>query len=122
MPKLLVIDDEPSIHFSIEQVFAKDVIQVFGAESAADGLRLAEEESPDVILLDIRLGDRSGLEVFHDLRRIDPRSLIVFITGYGTHRHRDRGHETGGLRLPGQAAATPVNFNRWSIRRWPSAD
>ena len=84
MPKLLVIDDEPGIHFSIGRVFSHDVIQIISAESADVGLRLAAEESPDVILLDVRLGDRSGLEVFHDLRRIDPRSLIIFITGYGT--------------------------------------
>jgi two-component system nitrogen regulation response regulator GlnG len=84
MPKLLVIDDEPGIHFSIGRVFAQQAVQLFSAESAEDGLRLAAEESPDVILLDIRLGDRSGLDVFQDLRRIDPRSLIVFITGYGT--------------------------------------
>ena len=84
MAKLLVIDDEPSIRFSIEQVFAEDGIQILGAETAAEGLQLAADESPDVILLDIRLGDRSGLEVFHDLRRLDPRSLIIFITGHGT--------------------------------------
>ena len=35
-------------------------------------------------MLDIRLGDRSGLDVFHDLRRLDPKSLIIFITGHGT--------------------------------------
>jgi len=84
MAKLLVIDDEPSIHFSIEQVFADESVQVLGAETAAEGLQLAADESPDVILLDIRLNDRSGLEVFHDLRRLDPRSLIIFITGHGT--------------------------------------
>ncbi len=84
MPTLLVIDDQPGIHFSIGRVFADDDIQVLGAETAEDGLRLATEEAPDVILLDIRLGDRSGLDVFHDLRRIDPRSLIIFITGFGT--------------------------------------
>jgi nitrogen regulation protein NR(I) len=84
MAKLLVIDDEPTIRFSIEQVFAEESVQVLGAETAAEGLQLAAEESPDVILLDIRLGDRSGLEVFHDLRRLDPRSLIIFITGHGT--------------------------------------
>ena len=48
MPKLLVIDDEPSIRFSIEQVFADDGIEVLGAETADEGLRLAAEESPDV--------------------------------------------------------------------------
>ena len=59
-------------------------IQVISAETPDEGLRLASEEFPDVILLDIRLGERSGLDIFHDLRRIDPRNLIIFITGYGT--------------------------------------
>lgn len=84
MPKLLVIDDEPNIRFSIEQVFDGSDVCVLGAETAEEGLRLADAESPDVIMLDIRLGNRSGLEVFHDLRRMDPKSLVIFITGYGT--------------------------------------
>jgi two-component system, NtrC family, nitrogen regulation response regulator GlnG len=84
MAKLLVIDDESSIRFSIDQVFAEESVDVLGAETAAEGLQLAAEESPDVILLDIRLGDQSGLDVFHDLRRIDPKFLIIFITGHGT--------------------------------------
>jgi two-component system nitrogen regulation response regulator GlnG len=84
MAKLLVIDDEPSIHFSIVEVFADEAVQVLSAETAAEGLQLAAEESPDVVLLDIRLSDRSGLELFRDLRRLDPRSLIIFITGHGT--------------------------------------
>ncbi len=84
MPKLLVIDDEPNICFSIEQVFEHGDVRVLGAETAEKGLRLASKESPDVILLDIKLGNRSGLEVFHDLRRIDPKCLVIFITGFGT--------------------------------------
>ncbi len=84
MPTLLVIDDEASIRFSIEQVFDGPEVRVLEAETAEMGLRLAAEESPDVILLDIRLGDRSGLEVFRDLRQIDRRALVVFITGFGT--------------------------------------
>jgi two-component system, NtrC family, nitrogen regulation response regulator GlnG len=84
MPKLLVIDDEPNIHFSIAHVFDDENIQVLGAETADEGLRLASEESPDVILLDIRLGDRSGMDLFHQLRDIDPKTLIIFITGHGT--------------------------------------
>ncbi len=84
MPKLLIIDDEPGIRFSIEQVFDSGSVQVFSADCAEEGLRLAAEESPDVILLDIKLGDRSGLELFHDLRGIDPKCLIVFVTGHGS--------------------------------------
>lgn len=84
MPTLLVIDDEASIRFSIEQVFDGPEVRVVGADTAEAGLRLAAEESPDVILLDIRLGERSGLDVFRDLRKSDPRALVVFITGFGT--------------------------------------
>lgn len=84
MPRLLVIDDESSIQLSIKAVFHRTDVTVLGAESADEGIRLTAEQSPDVILLDIKLGVDSGLEVFHELRRIDPRCLIIFITGFGT--------------------------------------
>ncbi|HJT31258.1 MAG TPA: sigma-54 dependent transcriptional regulator [Pirellulales bacterium] len=84
MLKLLVIDDEPNIRYSIEQVFAGGKITVLTADTADEGLRLAAEHSPDVIMLDIRLGHRSGLDVFHQLRQIDPKSLVIFVTGHGT--------------------------------------
>ena len=84
MPKLLVIDDEPSVRLSIKAVFAREDVTVSGAETAEEGLRLTAEQSPDVILLDIKLGSRSGLDVFHELRHMDPRVPIIFITGFGT--------------------------------------
>jgi two-component system, NtrC family, nitrogen regulation response regulator GlnG len=84
MPKLLVVDDESSIRLSIKAVFSHKDVTVLGAETAEEGIRLTLEQFPDVILLDIKLGPASGLDVFHELRRIDPRCLIIFITGYGT--------------------------------------
>lgn len=82
--KLLVIDDEPNIRYSIGQVLGSENVAVLGAATAEEGLHLAEEHSPDVILLDIRLGSSSGLQVFEQLRQIDPKSLVIFITGHGT--------------------------------------
>ena len=84
MPKLLVVDDESSIRLSIKAVFNRTDVTVLGAETAEEGMRLTVEHSPDVILLDIKLGTASGLDVFYELRRIDPRCLIIFITGFGT--------------------------------------
>jgi len=84
MPKLLVVDDEPFVRFSISQVFAHGEVKLLEAASADEGLRLAAEQSPDVILLDIRLGMRSGLDVFQELRRMNPKCLVIFITGHGT--------------------------------------
>lgn len=84
MPKVLVIDDEPNVRFSIERVLAENGVQIMGAGTADEGLSIAAQEAPDVILLDIKLGDRNGLDVFRNLRQIDPKSLVIFITGFGT--------------------------------------
>jgi DNA-binding NtrC family response regulator len=84
MQTLLVIDDEAGIRFTIREVLQSDELRVLVAENSEEGLRLARQESPDVILLDIRLGNATGLNVFHALREIDPKVLVVFITGHGT--------------------------------------
>lgn len=84
MYKLLIVDDEPSIRFSIGQVFSDDDVAVLTAETPAEGIRLVAEESPDVVLLDIRLGNEDGREVFEKLREQDAKCLVIFITGHGT--------------------------------------
>jgi two-component system nitrogen regulation response regulator GlnG len=84
MPKLLIVDDEPNVRFTLREVLQRDELEVLEAATADEALQLAAREMPEVVLLDIWLGDRSGLDVFHDLRRIDPRVLIIFITGHGT--------------------------------------
>src|SRR5215471_10359843 len=84
MPTLLLIDDEAGIRFTIREVLQSEELRVLAAENSTDGLRLAREESPDVVLLDIRLGSESGLDLFQQLRAIDPKLLVVFITGHGT--------------------------------------
>lgn len=84
MPHLLIIDDDPHIHVSIAAVFAAEEVQIACAQTAEEGLRLVSEIRPDVILLDIRLGTRSGLDVFTRLQAIDPKSLVIFMTGHGS--------------------------------------
>lgn len=82
--KLLVIDDEPNIRYSIEQVFARQGYTVLTAATEEEGVQRVVDEAPDVVLLDIRLGNRDGLEVFERLRQRDSKCLIIFVTGHGT--------------------------------------
>ena len=84
METLLVIDDEPGICKTIQTVLSSDELRVLSASTADDGIRLLREESPYVVLLDIRLGKFSGLELFQQIHEIDPRTLVIFITGHGT--------------------------------------
>ena len=84
MATLLLVDDEPSIRHAFQRAFRPPAVEVLTAESAAAGLELARQCHPDVIVLDIHLPDRSGLETLSLLREIDARSPVIFITGKST--------------------------------------
>jgi DNA-binding NtrC family response regulator len=84
MPRLLVIDDEPSILHAFRRAFDDPQIELLTAETAAAGEHIVREDRPDVIVLDLNLPDRSGLECFENIKRIDRRIPVIFITGHGT--------------------------------------
>lgn len=84
MESLLVVDDEPSVRCAVKEVMESDRLRVLVADCAAEATRLYRQERPLLVLLDVRLGRESGLDLFTALRAIDPKALIVFITGHGT--------------------------------------
>jgi two-component system nitrogen regulation response regulator GlnG len=84
MPTLLVIDDEPSVRYSFRHVYAGGETEVIEAATAAEGEAKVREHNPDVVVLDLQLPDRSGLEVFRTIQADDPKRPVIFITAHGT--------------------------------------
>jgi two-component system nitrogen regulation response regulator GlnG len=84
MPKLLVIDDESSVCYSFRRVFGSAETEVVTAETAAAGLEKLQTVRPDVVVLDLQLPDRNGLDVFGDIQAADPKRPVIFITAHGT--------------------------------------
>ncbi|HEY1860292.1 MAG TPA: sigma-54 dependent transcriptional regulator [Gemmataceae bacterium] len=84
MPILLVIDDEESVRYSFRRVFEGDQVEVVTARTAAEGLERLRERDPDVVVLDLQLPDRSGLAIFHEIRSLDAKRPVIFITAHGT--------------------------------------
>ena len=80
--KILVVDDEPNILYVIERCFASSKMKVVTASNARAGLQVFQAERPDVALLDIRLPDKSGLDLFQELRAIDARVPVILMTAY----------------------------------------
>lgn len=82
--KILVIDDEEAICFAFRRYFQRRGFAVTVAATGAEGEQRFAEISPDIVFLDVRLPDGSGLDVLERLREIDPRACVVVITAYGT--------------------------------------
>jgi DNA-binding NtrC family response regulator len=81
---LLVIDDEPGIRDSLEMLLSSEGYSVELAENAAAGMQRLERRPFDVVLLDMMLPDRSGLEVLREIRAASPTLAVLMITAYGS--------------------------------------
>src|SRR6516162_6018598 len=81
MAHVLLIDDDPAlIPEQVRQAFPAPRYRVEVAGTGAEGLERVRAEPPDVILLDLRLPDQSGLEVYQQVRQIDARIPVIFVT------------------------------------------
>jgi two-component system nitrogen regulation response regulator GlnG len=82
MPRLLIVDDEPNLAYSLQKSLQTDELEVVTAATARRGLETVEQELPDAIILDVRLPDMSGLEAFDRIRQFDPRVPVIVITAF----------------------------------------
>ena len=78
--KLLVVDDEHLIRWSLEQNLKKQGYEVVTAGSGEDALRLVREEQPDLVLLDIQLPGISGIDVLEKIKEHDEDIIVVMVT------------------------------------------
>jgi two-component system nitrogen regulation response regulator GlnG len=83
VPKLLVIDDEPAVLQLFRRVFQAPEFAVLTASTAQAGLCRVRDEQPDTVMLDVLLPDSSGLDVFAEVQRIDPKLPVIFMTASG---------------------------------------
>jgi DNA-binding NtrC family response regulator len=81
MDRVLLIDDDAGlIHEQVRQAFPRPGYDVQVADTGSEGIASVRARAPDVILLDLRLPDRSGLAVFQAIREIDARIPVIFVT------------------------------------------
>ena len=85
--RLLIVDDHERFRTVARRTLEREGYEVVGeAGDAAGGVDLAGQLRPDVVLLDVMLPDRSGLEVIGDLRAQDPEVAVVLIS---THNEEE---------------------------------
>ena len=81
--KILVIDDEKLIRWTLEQHLVKEGYEVVTADSAEKGIAIINEEVPDLVLLDNRLPEMTGLELLEKINIQERGLMVIMITAYG---------------------------------------
>lgn len=80
--RILVIDDERGPRESLRMVLKYDY-EIFLADRVDGGVELLREKRPDLVIMDIRMPEKSGIEGLQEIREIDPNVSIIMLTGYG---------------------------------------
>jgi len=81
---VLVVDDESDIRESLEVLLGSEGYAVDLAQNATEGLHKMESRGYDLVLLDLMMPDRSGMEVLQEVRQRDRDTPIFMITAYGS--------------------------------------
>lgn len=79
--RILFVDDDASVLKSLSEYFERLGHQVFRASSGKEGLKLYDQQRPDVVVLDLFMPEMSGMEVLEVLSR--RQAMVIMLTGYG---------------------------------------
>jgi DNA-binding NtrC family response regulator len=92
---VLIVDDEAEIRESLETLLQLEGYRVVTAGSAQEGLAQIGERAFDVVLLDLALPDRNGMEVLGEIRIANPQQAVIMVTAYGTVENAVRAMQSG---------------------------
>jgi len=82
--RVLIVDDEEAVRSSLKMIFEYEGYEVLLAANGPVGLKMTEQESPDLVLLDIKMPQMDGLEVLKRLRSSESSPPVVILSGHGT--------------------------------------
>ncbi|HEV7218098.1 MAG TPA: sigma-54 dependent transcriptional regulator [Terriglobales bacterium] len=94
---ILIIDDEAAIRESLQTLLEMEGYHVETAATAQQGLICIGEHAFDLVLLDLALPDRNGLDLLNELRDHDPQLCVIMITAYGTVENAVRAMQSGAV-------------------------
>ncbi|MDD5680281.1 MAG: response regulator [Candidatus Omnitrophica bacterium] len=80
MKKILLVDDEADVCNFMMRFFEERNFEAFSATSGNEALRILEKDRPDIILLDIKMKDRDGMEILKEIKNINKDAKVVMVT------------------------------------------
>lgn len=95
--KLLIVDDEVEFATTLAERMELRGLVAQTANNGKDALKLVSASRPDVVILDLKMPDLSGLEVLEEIKAIDPSIEVIMLTGHGSIASGLEGKEKGAF-------------------------
>jgi two-component system, NarL family, invasion response regulator UvrY len=97
MKKILIVDDHEVVRDGVKKILNEQPGAItFGeASTAPETLRLVRDEDWDIVVLDLSLGERSGLEVLKELKQIRPRLPVLILSMHSEEQYARRAFKAG---------------------------
>lgn len=89
MARILIIDDEPMVRVTLRKALQKAGHEVSEADNGQTGLQTFHEVTPDLVITDIVMPDKEGVETIIELRKNNPDAKIIAISGGGRTGSQD---------------------------------
>jgi len=83
MQTILIVDDDKSIRYSLKRMMEEKYFTLT-AQNGEEALDRVKKSSPDLIIMDIRMPGRNGIDVLKEIKSVDPKSPVIIMTAYGT--------------------------------------
>ncbi|MFO7556477.1 MAG: sigma-54 dependent transcriptional regulator [Desulfobacterales bacterium] len=83
-PSILIVDDEPSILQSLSGLLSDEGFEVITAPNGYEALKIIDNESPDLVLLDIWMPGIDGIETLKEIKKDNPHIQVIIISGHGS--------------------------------------
>jgi two-component system, response regulator, stage 0 sporulation protein F len=81
--KLLIVDDQFGIRILLNEIFQKEGYQTFQAANGVQALNLVQNESPELVILDMKIPGMDGLEILKRVKKINSSIKVIIMTAYG---------------------------------------
>lgn len=81
--KVLIVDDQYGIRVLLFEVFGKEGYRTFQAANGKVALDIVKTQTPDLVLLDMKIPGMDGLEILKNIKKINPEIKVIMMTAYG---------------------------------------
>src|SRR5450759_4274074 len=83
-PKILLVDDEEILRISLQDILTKEGYRVITAEDGQKGWLKFQNESPFLVLADIKMPGLDGIGLLQKIKEVSPETIVIMITAFGT--------------------------------------